>query len=125
RLPVAETSGPSAAAVGREPELLGQVLEPLLGRPEAQLRLLGARRVAVQVVVDDVARAAVELVSGERDADVGASRPRLGDRDLALRGLPLGEPPERLARHVARALELHRHAGDHLLYRLERAYLDA
>src|SRR5207253_10306336 len=120
-----EPSSPSTAAVRCEPQPPGEVLEPLLGRAEAQLRLLGPRRVAVQVVVDDIARAAVELVRGERDAHVGTSRPRLRDRDLALGGEPLGEPPERLARHVARALELDRHAGDHLLYRLERADLDA
>src|SRR5437870_1210349 len=120
-----EPSSPSTAAVGCEPQPPGEVLEPLLGRTEAQLRSLGPRRVAVQVVVDDIARAAVELVRGERDAHVGASRPRLGDRDLALRGEPVRETPERLARHVARALELDRHAGDHLLHRLERADLDA
>src|SRR5437667_11914209 len=100
-----EPSSPSTAAVGCEPQPPGEVLEPLLGRPEAQLRLLGARRVAVQVVVDDVARATVQLVCGERDAHVGASGPRLGDRDLALRPQPPGEPPERPARHVARAFE--------------------
>src|SRR5438876_127938 len=107
-----EPSSPSTAAVGCEPQPPGEVLEPLLGRAEAQLRLLGARRVAVQVVVDDIACAAVELVCGERDAHVGASRPRFRDRDLALGGEPLRKPPERLARHVARPLELDRHAGD-------------
>src|SRR5437667_2944990 len=120
-----ELPWPSTAAVGCEPQPPGEVLEPLLGRAEAQLRLLGARRVAVQVVVDDIACAAVELVCGERDAHVGASRPRFRDRDLALGGEPLRKPPERLARHVARALELDRHAGDHLLHRLEGADLDA
>src|SRR5207249_2224973 len=99
-----EPSSPSTAAVGCEPQPPGEVLEPLLGRTEAQLRLFGPRRVAVQVVIDDIARAAVELVRGERDAHVGASRPRLRDRDLALGGEPLGEPPERLARHVASAV---------------------
>src|SRR5439155_498503 len=54
-----------ARPIAREPELVGERLEPLLGRAEAQLGLLGARRVAVQLVLDHVARAAVELVGRE------------------------------------------------------------
>src|SRR5436190_377962 len=114
-----------AHPVAREPELVGERLEPLLGRAEAQLGLLGARRVAVQLVLDHVARAAVELVGGERRLAVGAARPRLRDRDLARRRQPLGEAPERLAGHVPRSLELDRHHGHHLLHRLEGAELHA
>src|SRR5437773_2850065 len=68
------SSLPGTRAVAREPELVGARLEPVLGRAEAQLGLLGARRVAVQLVLDHVARAAVELVGGERRLAVGAAR---------------------------------------------------
>src|SRR5215831_13338026 len=79
--------------------------EPLFGRAEAQLRLLRARRVAVQIVLDDVAGAAVELVRVQRDVAVGAPRPRLRDRELAFRGAAFCEPPERLPGRVPGALE--------------------
>src|SRR5438132_9190848 len=119
------SSLPGTRAVAREPELVGERLEPFLGRAEAQLGLLGARRVAVQLVLDHVARAAVELVGGERRLAVGAARPRLRDRDLACRRQALRQPPERLASHVPRALELDRHHRDHLLHGLEGAELHA
>src|SRR5439155_762714 len=60
-------------AVAREPELVGERLEPLLGRAEAQLGLLGARRVAVQLVLDHVARAA-DHVGAEQRGEPRAQR---------------------------------------------------
>ena len=111
---------PQPARYARELQAGGEIVHPLLGRAEEQLGLLGAQRVPMQHVLDDVAGAAVELVRRDRDVAVGARRPRLRDRDLALGRLALAEAPERLARDVARALELDRHDGDHLLHRLER-----
>src|SRR5207249_8837892 len=111
---VPRVGGGSAAAVGCETAPTREVFQPLLGGAEAELGLLGACRVAVQVVVDDVTGTAVQLVRRERDAHIGAPRPRFRDRDLPLGREALGEPPECLARHVAGAFELDRHAGDHL-----------
>src|SRR5437879_13808775 len=98
-----------ARPVAREPELVGERLEPFLGRPETQLGLLGARRVAVQLVLDHVAGAAVELVGGERRLAVGAPGPRFRDRDLARGRQALGEAPERLAGPRPGTPELGRH----------------
>src|SRR5438105_14086574 len=82
--------------------------EPLLGRPEAQLGLLRARGVAVEIVLDDVAGTAVQLVCVQRDVAVGAARPRLRDRELPLRGTAGGGPPERLPRRVPGSLDVDR-----------------
>ena len=53
---------PDAAELPHQPQLPGEPIEPLLGRPEEQLGLLRARGVAVELVLDDVAGAAVQLV---------------------------------------------------------------
>src|SRR5690349_17354191 len=94
---------PRSASVASE-HYVAECDEPLLGRAEAQLRLLGARRIAMQVVLDDVAGAAVELVRVQRDVAVRAPRPRLRDRELALGGAAFCEPPERLPGRVPGAL---------------------
>src|SRR5690242_1865263 len=85
--------------------------EPLLGRAEAQLRLLRAGGVAVQIVLDDVAGSAVQLVRVQRDVAVCAPRPRLRDRELAFRRTAGRQAPERLPCRVAGTLEIDRHYG--------------
>ena len=52
----------------------------------------------MELVLDHVARAPVKLVRREGDVAVGAPRPGLRDRELAIRGAALGQTPERLPR---------------------------
>src|SRR5262245_33745804 len=72
----------SALRVGGELQAVGEILEPLLRRPEEKLRLLRVQRVPVQRMLDDVARSAMELVREQRDLAVGPGRPGLGYGDF-------------------------------------------
>src|SRR5581483_8765927 len=73
-------------AAGCEAQQIREIVERFLRRAEAERGCFGARRVAMKVVLDHVTRSAVELVGGERDVAIRSSGPRLGDRELAVRG---------------------------------------
>src|SRR5215813_231322 len=79
----------------------------------------------MQLVLDDVAGTAVELVGEQRDVAIGPARPGLCYGDLTVAGLPIGQSPQCLPGHVPGALEIDRHHRGHLLHGLEGAELGA
>src|SRR5262245_44144781 len=113
--------GRSALLVGCQLQPAGEILEPHLRRSEEELRLLGAQRVTVQRMLDDVAGSAVQLMREQGDLAVRTGRPGLRYGDLPVGRAVVRETPQRLARDVPGAFQLDRHHRDHLLDRLERA----